>query len=131
MKPEWEPPHEPLFGEKEGKIAKASRGRDPLYLFAALQRQLGYPEVQTVISQNGRPDDGTDPSGFYNVELFAPLAYRFAVYGTVQFSYFLLRRLLPLVNTRALDADQSASGSCKYLHARHGASPSRPTSSGG
>jgi hypothetical protein len=35
----------PIFGEKEGKIAKASRGRDPLYLFAALQRQLGYPEV--------------------------------------------------------------------------------------
>jgi hypothetical protein len=34
-----------IFGEKEGKIAKASRGRDPLYLFAALQRQLGYPEV--------------------------------------------------------------------------------------
>ncbi len=36
---------EPLFGEKEGKIAKASRGRDPLFLFAALQRQLGYPVV--------------------------------------------------------------------------------------
>ncbi|MCS7166193.1 MAG: hypothetical protein RMI91_01600 [Gemmatales bacterium] len=35
----------PLFGLKEGRIAKASRGRDPLYLFAALQRQLGYPEV--------------------------------------------------------------------------------------
>jgi hypothetical protein len=35
----------PLFGEKEGKIAKANRGRDPLYLFSALQRQLGYPEV--------------------------------------------------------------------------------------
>jgi hypothetical protein len=35
----------PLFGEKEGKIAKANRGRDPLFLFAALQRQLGYPEV--------------------------------------------------------------------------------------
>ena len=34
-----------LFGEKEGKIAKASRGRDPLFLFAALQRQLNYPEV--------------------------------------------------------------------------------------
>jgi hypothetical protein len=44
-KPDWEPPHLALFGEKEGKIAKASRGRDPLYLFAALQRQLGYPEV--------------------------------------------------------------------------------------
>ncbi|MSR55145.1 MAG: hypothetical protein EXS09_17920 [Gemmataceae bacterium] len=34
-----------LFGEKEGKIAKASRGRDPLFFFAALQRQLNYPEV--------------------------------------------------------------------------------------
>lgn len=38
-------PFTPLFGEKEGKIARANRGRDPLYLFAALQRQLGYPEV--------------------------------------------------------------------------------------
>lgn len=43
--PAFEPPQPPLFGEKEGKIAKASRNRDPLYLFAALQRQLGYPEV--------------------------------------------------------------------------------------
>lgn len=34
-----------LFGEKEGRIAKASHGRDPLYFFAALQRQLNYPEV--------------------------------------------------------------------------------------
>jgi hypothetical protein len=42
---DYEPPVPPLFGEKEGKIARASRGRDPLYLFAALQRQLGYPEV--------------------------------------------------------------------------------------
>ncbi|HXD88892.1 MAG TPA: hypothetical protein VN641_20550 [Urbifossiella sp.] len=45
LNPEWQPVHPPLFGEKEGKIARASRGRDPLYLFAALQRQLGYPEV--------------------------------------------------------------------------------------
>jgi RNAse (barnase) inhibitor barstar len=43
--PNYQPPLAPLFGEKEGKIAKANRGRDPLYLFAALQRQLGYPEV--------------------------------------------------------------------------------------
>ena len=43
--PDYEPPMRPLFGEKEGKIARANRGRDPLYLFAALQRQLGYPEV--------------------------------------------------------------------------------------
>jgi hypothetical protein len=41
----YQPPLVPLFQEKEGKIAKANRGRDPLYLFAALQRQLGYPEV--------------------------------------------------------------------------------------
>jgi cobalt-zinc-cadmium resistance protein CzcA len=26
-----------------------------------------------VVSQLGRPDDGTDPSGFYNIEMFAPL----------------------------------------------------------
>lgn len=43
--PTYEPSLPPIFGEKEGKIARASRGRDPLYLFAALQRQLGYPEV--------------------------------------------------------------------------------------
>ena len=53
LNPSWEPPHRSLFGEKEGKIARASRGRDPLYLFAALQRQLGYPEVPKV----GKKDD--------------------------------------------------------------------------
>ncbi len=45
LDPSYEPPVPVLFGEKEGKIAKANRDRDPLYLFAALQRQLGYPEV--------------------------------------------------------------------------------------
>ncbi len=34
-----------LFGEQEGRIARANIGRDPLYFFAALQRQLGYPSV--------------------------------------------------------------------------------------
>ena len=43
--PGYEPPVPALFGEKEGKIARANQGRDPLYFFAALQRQLGYPEV--------------------------------------------------------------------------------------
>ena len=43
--PAYEPPVPVLFGEKEGKIARANHDRDPLYLFAALQRQLGYPEV--------------------------------------------------------------------------------------
>lgn len=32
-----------------------------------------YPEVATVISQHGRPDDGTDATGFFNAEFFAPL----------------------------------------------------------
>lgn len=34
-----------LFGEKEGRIALANRKKEPLYLFAALQRQLGYPAI--------------------------------------------------------------------------------------
>lgn len=39
-------PEKPLlFDEKEGKIAWANRRKDPLYLFAALQRHLGYPAV--------------------------------------------------------------------------------------
>ncbi len=40
-----EPDRTILFGEKEGRIARANRGKDPLFFFAALQRQLGYPEV--------------------------------------------------------------------------------------
>ena len=32
-----------------------------------------HPEVLTVVSQLGRPDDGTDVAGFNNIELFAPL----------------------------------------------------------
>jgi len=33
----------------------------------------GFPEVETVVSQNGRPDDGTDATGFFNAEFFVPL----------------------------------------------------------
>jgi heavy metal efflux system protein len=32
-----------------------------------------FPEVETVISQHGRPDDGTDATGFFNAEFFVPL----------------------------------------------------------
>ncbi|MBV8970505.1 MAG: efflux RND transporter permease subunit, partial [Verrucomicrobia bacterium] len=32
-----------------------------------------HPEVETVISQLGRPDDGTDTTGFFNLELNVPL----------------------------------------------------------
>jgi hypothetical protein len=41
-----------LFGEKEGRIALANRRKDPLYLFSALQRHLGYPSVP-----QPRPED--------------------------------------------------------------------------
>lgn len=34
-----------LFGEREGKIAFANRRKEPLFLFAAMQRHLGYPAV--------------------------------------------------------------------------------------
>ncbi|MFZ0938702.1 MAG: CusA/CzcA family heavy metal efflux RND transporter [Candidatus Sulfotelmatobacter sp.] len=34
---------------------------------------MRHPEVLTVVSQHGRPDDGSDASPFSNVELFAPL----------------------------------------------------------
>lgn len=32
-----------------------------------------FPEVQSVVSQHGRPDDGTDATGFFNAEFFVPL----------------------------------------------------------
>jgi cobalt-zinc-cadmium resistance protein CzcA len=32
-----------------------------------------YPEVITVVSQHGRPDNGSDASGFFNAEFFVPL----------------------------------------------------------
>ncbi len=53
LTPDYVPKYPTLFGEKEGKIARANRGRDPLYLFSALQRQLNYPEVP----RPKRPDE--------------------------------------------------------------------------
>ena len=39
-----------------------------------MRRIIGsYPEVVTVISQLGRPDDGTDTTGFFNAEFNVPL----------------------------------------------------------
>jgi cobalt-zinc-cadmium resistance protein CzcA len=32
-----------------------------------------YPEVITVVSQHGRPDNGSDAAGFFNAEFFVPL----------------------------------------------------------
>ena len=40
----------------------------------AMRRLIqGFPEVETVVSQHGRPDDGTDATGFFNAEFFVPL----------------------------------------------------------
>lgn len=54
VRPEAEKPV--LFGEKEGKIAFANRQKDPLYLFAALQRHLGYPLVPRVKPVDQAPE---------------------------------------------------------------------------
>jgi len=51
--PSFQPTRSILFGEKEGRIAWANRGKDPLYMFAALQRQLGYPEVPRLKMKHG------------------------------------------------------------------------------
>lgn len=32
-----------------------------------------YPEVKQVVSQTGRPNDGTDPTGFYNIEMLVDI----------------------------------------------------------
>ncbi|MHB1425969.1 MAG: efflux RND transporter permease subunit [Gemmataceae bacterium] len=58
------------------------RGTAPLNI--TLERQVeiskqaraimaSYPEVDSIVAQLGRPDDGTDPAGFYNSEYFVPL----------------------------------------------------------
>jgi heavy metal efflux system protein len=58
---------------------KPEEGRAEALRQAAQQREDAitilsrYPEVENIVAQMGRPDDGTDPSGFYNAELFVPL----------------------------------------------------------
>src|SRR6187401_2001805 len=64
-----EPPPTPdkplLFSEKEGKIAWANRRKDPLYLFAALQRHLGYP----VVPRPKRPDESVKLLPLLNLQV--------------------------------------------------------------
>jgi len=40
------------------------------------KRLMEFPEVKTVVTQNGRPDDGTDSGGFNNNEMFVDLIPR-------------------------------------------------------
>jgi cobalt-zinc-cadmium resistance protein CzcA len=54
----------PMSVSLERSASKVGRMREIL---------RSHPEVLTVVSQLGRPDDGTDVAGFQNIELFAPL----------------------------------------------------------
>jgi cobalt-zinc-cadmium resistance protein CzcA len=56
-----------------GRIRAIVRGCPSDEGATCTREQQSRPEVETVISQLGRPDDGTDVSGFYNIELLAPL----------------------------------------------------------
>lgn len=40
----------------------------------AIRKEIAtYPEAESVLSAQGRPDDGTDATGFFNAEFFVPL----------------------------------------------------------
>ena len=41
----------------------------------ASARLQTFPEANAVLAQLGRPDDGSDPTGFYNAEIFVPLQH--------------------------------------------------------
>ena len=55
-----------LFGTREGRIAWANRSKDPLLLFAAMQRQLGYPQVPR--TRQADPEERLLPSLARRVE---------------------------------------------------------------
>jgi heavy metal efflux system protein len=46
---------------------------DPVRKVRETMGSPAYPEVQAIVVQAGRPDDGTDPGGYNNVEFFVPL----------------------------------------------------------
>jgi cobalt-zinc-cadmium resistance protein CzcA len=56
-----------------GRIRRILLGCPPDDGAACDPKTRKHPEVLTVVSQLGRPDDGTDVAGFQNIELFAPL----------------------------------------------------------
>jgi hypothetical protein len=53
--PAYKPSYAILFSVQEGKIAKANRGKDPLYMFAALQRQIGHPAAPRLRAKESGP----------------------------------------------------------------------------
>src|SRR5271168_3531457 len=55
-----------------------------------------FPEVTTVASELGRPDDGTDPTGFFNVEFYVDLK----PYATWSGSYRTKTGLIEAINQK-------------------------------
>jgi hypothetical protein len=53
--PDYQPSYPILFSTQEGRIAKANRGKDPLYMFAALQRQIGHPAAPRLRAKEPQP----------------------------------------------------------------------------
>jgi heavy metal efflux system protein len=47
--------------------------KDPVRQAREIMSSPAYPEIAAITVQAGRPDDGTDPGGFNNVEFFVPL----------------------------------------------------------
>jgi cobalt-zinc-cadmium resistance protein CzcA len=56
-----------------GRMRRIIRGCSGDESIACDGARRSHPEVENVVSQLGRPDDGTDVTGFYNIEFFAPL----------------------------------------------------------
>ena len=54
----------PLNMNLEHQVAIAKQARAIL---------ASYPEVESIVTQSGRPDDGTDTEGYYSGEYFVPL----------------------------------------------------------
>ena len=63
---DFERPDPLLFGEQEGRIALANRNKEPMFFFAALQRQLNYPKVPRPIKKD--PADELVPKLVRTVE---------------------------------------------------------------
>jgi cobalt-zinc-cadmium resistance protein CzcA len=55
-----------------------------------------FPQVTTVASEHGRPDDGTDPTGFFNVEFYVGLK----PYGQWTGSYRTKPELIDAINKK-------------------------------
>jgi cobalt-zinc-cadmium resistance protein CzcA len=60
-----------------GTLAPSTGPSSSIALAQQVRRVLAnFPEVKQVVSQIGRPDDGSDASGFYNTEFFVDLLPR-------------------------------------------------------